>query len=188
MTRKEYLLKSLKYSLCTGTLLSAGCGLAAAPASDLQPDELERLKMEKEFVQNWLSDLLDSMDRELDEATVVRLIEGCGRACFQRFQFKRDLAEKGRGDIDKLIEAYKANFEIWREGDDVHIRFGEVSERCYCPAAYYRPARPGDKHCECTRSTHQAIFETALGRPFRSEIVESLRRGGKTCHFIARLG
>ncbi len=44
-----------------------------------------------------------------------------------------------------------------------------------------------DVHCECTRATHQAVFETALGRPFRVEIVESLRRGGKTCHFIVHL-
>jgi hypothetical protein len=26
-----------------------------------------------------------------------------------------------------------------------------------------------------------------LGRPFRVEIAESLRRGGKTCHFVVHL-
>jgi hypothetical protein len=50
-----------------------------------------------------------------------------------------------------------------------------------------RAARPDDLHCECTRATHQSIFETALGRPIRVEVRETLRRGGKTCHFLAHL-
>jgi len=39
--------------------------------------------------------------------------------------------------------------------------------------------------CECTRATRQTIFEAALERPVKVEIVESLRRGGRTCHFAA---
>jgi hypothetical protein len=48
-----------------------------------------------------------------------------------------------------------------------------------------RPPKPDDLHCECTRTTHQSIFETALGRPIKVDVVETLRRGGKTCHFVA---
>lgn len=87
--------------------------------------------------------------------------------------------------MDKLIEAYHANFEAWKEDNTVHIRFGEVSPGCYCPATKFRPTKPNDLHCECTRATHQAIFETALGRPIEVKILESVRRGNKTCHFVA---
>ena len=62
-----------------------------------------------------------------------------------------------------------------------------TSKRCYCPVVRDRPAKPSDLHCECTRATHQSIFEAALGRPVPVEVVETLRRGGKTCHFVARL-
>jgi hypothetical protein len=187
MNRKEYIKKSLTLGLCAGTLLSIDRNALAGYA--LPPDEKDctRIQQEKEFVQTWLSDLLESMDRELDEQTRIKLIEGCGRACFNRYQFKKDIAIKGKGDIDKLIEAYKQNFEIWREGDKVHIRYGEVSPGCYCPAAKYRPVRPNDLHCECTRTTHQTIFETALDRPFKVDILETVRRGGKTCHFQVHL-
>ncbi len=147
-------------------------------------DQITRLQQEKEFVQNWLSDLLAAMETELDPATRVRLMEACGRGCFNRFDFKQDIARKGQGSLEKLIAAYQQNFEIWREDGMVHIRYGEVSSGCYCPAARYRPARPGDLHCECTRTTHQTIFETALGRPIQVEILETVRRGGKTCHFL----
>lgn len=152
------------------------------------PDErFAELQREKEFIQNWLIDLLDTLESELDEPTRIKLFEGCGKGCFRRFAFKQEIASKGHGDIDKLIAAYKEIFEIWREGDQVHIRYGAVSPGCYCPAAKIHPPKPGDLHCECTRATHQTIFETALERPIRMEIVESVRRGGQTCHFIAHL-
>ncbi len=85
------------------------------------------------------------------------------------------------------MEALKKNFEIWRESDLVHIRYGETSSRCFCPAAKLRPAHPNDMLCNCTRATHQTIWETAPGKPFRVDIVETLRRGGKTCHFVVHL-
>ena len=79
-------------------------------------------------------------------------------------------------------------FEIWKDGEEVHIRHCEVSKECYCPAANYRTTKPNDIHCECTRNSHKAIFETALGKSFEVDIVETVRRGGKTCHFIVHLG
>ncbi len=150
-------------------------------------EQLAQLQQQKTFIENWLTDLLDTIDAELDRETKVKLLAGCGRGCFRRHDFKQEIARQGQGSLEKLIEAYKHNFEIWQEGERVHIRYGEVSKQCYCPAAQGRPGRPDDIHCECTRATHQAIFEAALGRTVRVEVLESLRRGGKTCHFLVVL-
>lgn len=136
------------------------------------------------FIENWLTDLLDTMEKTLDRESRVKLIEGCGRGCFNRHQFKKDIAAKGEGNVDKLVEAYKANFEIWKAADGIHIRYGEVSSKCYCPVVKNIPPKENDIHCECTKATHQSIFETALNRQVRVEVLESLRRGGKTCHFL----
>jgi hypothetical protein len=149
--------------------------------------QLSQQQQEKEFIQNWCSDLLDAMETELDLDSQIRLMQACGRGCFHRFDFKQDIAHQGQGSLEKLINAYKRSFEIWQEDRLVHIRYGEISSGCYCPAARFRPAKPGDLHCESTRTTHQSIFEKALGRPFKVDIVESLRRGGKTCHFVVYL-
>ena len=185
MNRKDFFRGSLALSACAGCFLLPANNLIA---SETLPDDDEKYKnllQEKEFIQNWLSDLIGTIETELDEATKVKLMAGCGRGCFNRHKFKSDIAVKGKGDLDKLIEAYKNNFEVWKEGNTVHIRYGEVSQGCYCPAAKFRPAKPNDLHCECTRATHQAIFETALGRPVEVKILESVRRGNKTCHFLA---
>jgi len=185
-----------KHFLCSTLQLGLGCSAlgslatAVAPMASAEPEVPEAVKAaqgERDFVLNWLTDLLDTAETVLDEPTRVKLIEGCGRGCYRRHQFKQDIARDGAGDVEKLIAAYKRNFEIWREGDLVHIRYGETSPLCYCPAAKNRPPKPNDLHCECTRTTHQTIFETALGRPFKVDVLESLRRGGRTCHFLVHL-
>ncbi len=151
-------------------------------------EPLAQALREKEFVEHWLADLLGAMDEALDRETRVKLIEACGRACYARYALKQDIARDGQAGVEELIAAYRRNFEAWRDGDDLHIRYGAVSRACYCPAARARPPVPDDLHCECTRTTHQTICETALGRPLRAEIVESLRRGGQTCHIGVHLG
>ena len=173
MERREYLKQILQYGSCLGgfTLLNSSDENTLSQTLD---DNCKVIKNEKEFIQNWLTDLMTTIDKELDDETKQKLMAGCGRGCFNRFKFKQDIAEKGNGDLDKLVEAYKQNFEIWKEDNSIHIRYGEVSKGCYCPAARYRPARPNDLHCECTRNTYKTIFETALGRPVDVQIAETV--------------
>jgi hypothetical protein len=174
MNRKEFFAASAKAGF--GCCALAVLGAPAAAETD------SAAAQEKTFVTNWLTDLFEAMDTDLDQETKVKLMAACGKGCFLRHSFKTDIARDGKGDIDKLLAAMKRNFEVWREGDLVH-----VVKQCFCPAARYHPVRPHDMHCECTRATQQAIFETALERPVKVEIVESVRRGNKTCHFIAHL-
>jgi hypothetical protein len=184
MDRKEFLRNS-----CCGLVALAGTQLlgentpnfADAPSCD---------QAQLTFIQNWLTDLMDTLDSEFDEPTKIKLLSGCGRGCFRRHTFKQDIAAKGKGDVDKLIQAYKANFECWREGEStVHIRFGEINTNgCYCPAAKYRAPKPNDIHCYCTRATHEAIWQAALGRPVKIDILQTVRRGDPTCHFLVHLG
>jgi len=183
MNRKAFLARSIGglAGCCAAAALGASALVEAEEGQASAPDK------EKQFIQDWLADLMDAVDRQCDEAVKARLIGACGRACFERPAFKRNMPVAGRGDVDKLIEALKASFEAWREGSTVHVRFGAVSPGCYCPAARYRPHKPNDLHCHCSRGSHQAIWETELGRPVRVEILESVRRGGKTCHFLVHL-
>ena len=186
MERRESLKQIFQYGGCVGCLTLLGLtNKVDEPQS--QEKDFETIKREGEFVQNWLSDLMNTIDHELDDDSKAKLMTGTGKGCFDRHKFKQDIAAKGRGNLDKLIDAYKQNFEIWRDGNKVHIRYGEVSKGCYCPAARYRATKPNDLHCECTRNTHKTIFETALGKPAKIDIVETVRRGGKTCHFVVEV-
>ena len=184
MDRKDFTKSLLAMGLCPFLAAAA----EAKSATDTEPEKsCEQTTQEKLFIEHWLTDLMSTMDDVLDRETRVKLIEGCGRGCYNRHSFKQDIARNGAGDVDTLVKAYSKNFQIWRDGNEVHIRYGEVNGQCYCPVAQGQPVKPDDLHCECTRSTHQTIFETALGRPIQVDVVESLRRGGVTCHFIAHV-
>jgi hypothetical protein len=183
--RKEFL--ATLGCACCGALFGEAAVGSAEPLPQPSGQDTPPTDPDKQFIQDWLSDLLEQVDANLDEPAKIKLLGGCGRACFERFPFKRAWAEQGRGDVEKLIAALQKNFDVEREGQRVHIRYGKVSKGCYCPAAKYRAPKPNDLHCYCTRGTHQAVWETALGRPVRVEIAETVRRGGKTCHFIVFL-
>jgi hypothetical protein len=160
----------------------AGAAAAGEPAQGCG-ELLAGSQRENAFVNNWLEDLFAALDAEVDPKARVRLLEACGRGCYRRHAFKQEIARKGSGSLEALTAAYAESFEAWCDGAVLHIRYGPVSRGCYCPAARNRPARPGDVHCECTKATHQAVCEAALGRPCRVEILETVRRGGVTCHF-----
>jgi hypothetical protein len=184
--RREYLKRLAHYGGCIGCLPVLNLGGTFADARQ-QNDDCDRLKTEKEFVQNWLTDLMNTIDKELDEPSKQKLMAGTGRGCYDRHTFKQDIATKGKGSLEALIEAYKQNFEIWREGNRIHIRYGKAPGGCFCPAARYRPPTPNDLHCDCTRNTHKTIFETALGREVEVTLLETQRRGGKTCHLLVEV-
>lgn len=171
--------------------IAIATGIAAAPLTASTDDcskDLAALKHDKEFFANWLADLLSTAGEELDRATRVKLIEGCGRGCYRRHEFKQKIAAAAAGDVDKLIAAYSANFDCWRDdAGDVHVRYGETSKRCYCPVAGSQPPAKDDMLCECTKATHATIFREALGHAVPVDIIETLRRGGRTCHFVARV-
>jgi len=188
MNRSEFLRTSASFACASCATLVLGVRTdAAVTAAALTPvdEALKRAQAENQFTANWLSDLFATIEAEVDPATRLKLMQGCGRGCFNRHKFKQDIAAAGRGDVDKLLAAYRQNFGIEREGDLVHIRYG--GGKCFCPAARNRPGRPDDLHCECTRFTHEAIFATALGRHIPIELVETVRRGGRNCHLVAHL-
>jgi hypothetical protein len=187
MDRKEFLEKAGKVGICTSALLllnQTGMPLSASEGKD---DELERLKYERDFIINWLTDLRESIEINVDIKTKEKLFADCGIGCFKRHKFKTDLAKKGEGSIEKLLAAYQENFEAWIEGDKFHIRYGKINKSCYCTVGKNMPNRENDIHCECTKNTHKAIFETALKRPFKIDLLESVKRGGKTCHMVVHL-
>jgi hypothetical protein len=189
MNRSDFLRTSSRFACasCAALLLGDSAQAAEAPVTTPIDEALKRAQDENRFTQNWLTDLFEAIDTQLEPAARLKLMDACGRGCFRRHKFKTDIAEAGQGDVEKLLAAYRRNFRIERAGDDVHISYGKDRNGCFCPAARNRPARPNDLHCECTRATHEAIFATALGRRVRVELVETVRRGGQRCHLLAHL-
>ena len=188
MNRCEFLHQTGNWACasCLALLVGEGRAVAADAPTPIE-EELKKAKGINTFTKNWLTDLFETADLELDESARMKLIEGCGRGCYRRHAWKHEIAEEGKGDIDRLIASYRKKYfkDTERVGDDIHIRYH--GGKCYCPTAFNRPTRPNDLQCECTRANHQAMFEAPLGKKFKAEIVESVRRGGTVCHIVVHL-
>lgn len=187
MDRKEFLEKAGKAGICTSALLLLGQQSLSFGTQNPSDDDPERIKLERNFILNWMIDLRESIEKNVDQATKEKLFADCGIGCFKRHKFKTDMAKAGEGSIENLFKEYDKNYEVWIDGDKFHIRYGKENKNCYCHVGRNTPNKLNDVHCECTKNTHKAIFEAAMKRPFNVEIVESVKRGGKTCHFIVDL-
>ena len=82
------------------------------------------------------------------------------------------------------MAAYRKVFgNVQKEGNAVHIRFNSRQHGCFCPVLRSKPSKLDALHCHCHKATHESIFQAAMGRRMKVEIVESVRRGGERCHF-----
>ena len=87
MNRKDFFRSSLAATACAGCFLLPATSLMASESPTSEDDKYQQLLQEKEFIQNWLSDLISTIETELDRPTQVKLLAGCGRGCFNRFKF-----------------------------------------------------------------------------------------------------
>lgn len=187
MNRKEFLRRSVQAGLGSSAIVTLE-GKSAPPAVQATPaDELERVRREKEFIQNWLTDLLETASNELDASTQLKLIEGCGRGCYRRHSFKHDLVRDGKGNLENLMEALKriaGPDGVWRDGGRVHLIYRSPDNSCYCPANRDPAAKTYALQCHCSCTSVRTIFEQALGSTVEVELLESFRRGDARCHFV----
>ncbi|HEY5551942.1 MAG TPA: hypothetical protein VIK52_08635, partial [Opitutaceae bacterium] len=121
MKRSEFLRTSASLACAScATLVLGAPGAGAETAAAASEKALKQAQGENAFTNNWMTDLFAAIDTEVDPATKLKLMQACGRGCFARHKFKQDIAEAGKVDLEKLIEAYRKNFGIERVGDDVH--------------------------------------------------------------------
>ena len=89
MDRKTFIARSLGAVVAALALPAAGGGAEDAPCAT----RLEGAEAESAFVNNGLDDLFDGIEAEPDDRMKVRLLEACGRGCYQRHAFKQELGD-----------------------------------------------------------------------------------------------
>jgi hypothetical protein len=126
MNRSEFFRTSVQLTCASCLALVFGSNASApdapAPAAPPTPvdEALKQAQGENAFINNWLTDLFEAIDTEVDPAVQRKLLQACGRGCYRRHKFKQEIAAAGKDDPEKLIAAYRKNFRIEREGGLVH--------------------------------------------------------------------
>ena len=139
-------------------------------------------------VRQFLSDFLVKEEKNLDRATLVKLMQQRGRACCRNLKFRQDLIDQSSGNVDKLVELMGKIVgpeNCTRSGKTVTLVYPVT--QCVCSANPKRAPSPGDPYCECSAENNRTLFETVAGKPVTARVVESPRRGGVHCRFLIQL-
>jgi predicted hydrocarbon binding protein len=129
----------------------------------------------------WVVNLLDELDRMVDEETRVRLLEGCGRKCIGRsFVAKAEAIAKKSKNMGEFLDGLG---RVWKhlhvDKDGVFV----IYERCYCPLVRGYAGKVSPSFCNCSVGWIKELFETALKKPVKVKKITTIRQGSKQCRF-----
>ena len=163
------------------------CGRIAAAANDGKCEDSNCMS-DAGAVRQFLSEFLREEEKNLDRATLVKLMQQRGRACCRNLKFRQDLISQSAGSVDKLVELMgkivgPAN--CTRSGNTISLIY-PVS-KCVCGWSPERAPMPDDPYCECSAENNRTLFETVAGGHVSARVLSSPRRGGEHCTFEIKL-
>jgi predicted hydrocarbon binding protein len=129
----------------------------------------------------WVVNLLDVLDREVDEETRVRILESCGRKCIGADVLKKAeaIAKKSKSTEEFLEGLSKVLKHLHVGKDGVFM----VYEQCYCPLVKNYRGKLSSSFCNCSVGWVKELFEKALKKPVKVEKVGTIKQGNKQCKF-----
>ncbi len=192
MDRKEFLKRSVS-ACCGAGLLSLtdhtlGQEKAAwPPVSDCN----HRVTQGQKVIRRLISEL----DNNVDQTVRERIMQNCGRACFEGAHGKRPVEGPKAEDVTKFLDGmreYLGEGGVQQVGGQMVVYFKytanprglKVSDGyCLCPILEDAPQDISATYCLCSVGYVGEIFERRVGKPVHVELIDSVLRGGKGCNF-----
>ena len=133
-------------------------------------------------IENWITNLMEGLDNNVDKETIKKILEQCGRQCQSQSFIKKAKAiyEKSKNTNDFLNKLAKVYKHLRREGNKVYI----VYPKCYCSQVNKIPkGKLSGTYCNCSRGWVKALFEGATGKPVEVNMKKSVINGDDQCKF-----
>jgi predicted hydrocarbon binding protein len=180
--RKDFLKHACTVGLC-------GCmGMLLHSSSSASTDSNANEKDSKsdwriDFMQSRFKNLIEILNNDLDEKTLIPILNQLGSRCGE------DFANKYRNNPDGFFTFIK---NLWVESvtiDEVkgEIRVNEKTrDNCNCP--FINKKEAPDILCNCSIGTQKRIYESLYARPVDVTLVSSVLKGDERCSFTIKLG
>ena len=144
---------------------------------------------ELELMKKWLRTLMVALDKEVDEKTRTRLMEYCGRACAEHhksIEIVKKLQRKIK-DFDELLDKLNQQKGFWcgkwiKEGKIIY----SVCQECGCPLVKAGLVDKSSTFCQCSLGWVKTVFEQAIGKTVKVQLVQAKGKGDKVCKYIIR--
>jgi len=157
-------------------------GQTAEPPASATGAAGQSRRREEAFKRDYITTLMEELEKSLDPPARNALINRCGRACARRGSLFKQ-AEASRGDLKGFVKRMAG---VLGEGN---ARFLDAKTihwsypRCFCELVASGPERLPAVYWQCSVGGVQEMFETVLGRPVKVRLVRSIKTGGSSCDF-----
>ncbi|MFC1501997.1 DUF6144 family protein [bacterium] len=178
MERKDFLTGTFKFGIA-----SWGMMLFHSKGKPSQTDD-KHSEQEQKFKENWISTLMEHLEKHFNKKSRCELMETCGRECAKRGAVQ--IAQSCKNDVKKMTD-YLGKYP------DLNIELKDDSslvvtyKRCLCELVSKGPDRLPDTYCECSRGWLLQMFEIAAQKPVRVSIIQTIKRGGEKCEFTVMI-
>jgi predicted hydrocarbon binding protein len=139
---------------------------------------------------SWVS-LLHQSFAGLDEHQQAAIMKPCGQGCAEDILL---LCEKILAKKVETIEDLIAGWNLRREQQGLNGKWEfeqnairGVFRECSCPLVSSGLIELHRTQCYCSQGMMETIFSKVAGRPIEVEIMQTIGRGDKVCHFIVKL-
>jgi predicted ArsR family transcriptional regulator len=132
--------------------------------------------------EKWITTLMEGLERNVDEKTIAKILEQCGRQCQTQSHIKKakDLYQRSKNTDEFLNKLAKVNKHLHREKDKVYL----IYPKCYCSQVNRIPkGKLSGTYCNCSRGWAKALFEGATGKPVEVIMEKSIITGDDQCKF-----
>ena len=159
----------------------------------MSQEELKERKRE-ELVRSYLNDTLTrvySGISELSEEAAEKVLKEACKACatgWLSFFAHNYGYDPEKPDLDAFLVAEEKFLKHLSEGKVSITRQGDTITEvmtpgyCVCPLIKtYGLVKPFPNYCLCARNGYKLLYETALKRPVKVDVVESYNMGGNAC-------
>jgi hypothetical protein len=208
MDRKTFLRGGLQMGVALGCPCLCGVSAAEAPPDppatpDARPcgrvtadyPNATTYEARAEFGQKWVARFMKVVDERLSEPEREALMVANGRACAAGAYGPPDPSKTTTLDAFLAqLQTHVGEENAYRQGDTVFFNYVgnpdglKVADGyCLCPLVEDGPEDLSPTYCHCSVGYVGYMFERAIGRPVRVELLESLRGGGKRCRFAVRV-
>jgi hypothetical protein len=128
--------------------------------------------------------MMDLLDQSLATGKRNELMQSCGRRCICASTLKKAIRlQKQATSIDSLVELLNANHIgggfLRCESDVISAEY----HRCYCGSVSKTNTKFSPTYCQCSCGWYSQLFETALGKPVRVELLGSIIQENDKCRF-----
>ena len=133
----------------------------------------------------WMQEAIKRLENTVEREESINIMEKCGRECFNQHQLAKQLKEKPKS-IEEIIGRLNKGSVTLRMEDKNTI----IAEYHICLCHIVKQTKepfPTDTYCHCSVGWWKQLFESALKKTIKVELVHSIISGAKTCKFLIHI-